>query len=208
MSIIFILVSIFIQGGSLGLVRDYLKEGKMKLAGFASYGLKYYLRLLGLGLFIILIIAVFGLVAAIIVAATTPLNNAVVTTIATVIAIVIGAIGLYLVILLMMSPYALICEEGGVIKSMKTSAEIVRKAIGRVLLLLTVLILIALGVGFLVGFLTGLVTAALPVRAGQVIIGIVNSIFNSYLGIAMMASFMAIYLALAGKEKVEAQKVF
>src|SRR3989338_4513484 len=46
-SVLFILISIFIQGGALGIVRDTIKEGRAKLAGFTSYGLKYYLRLLG-----------------------------------------------------------------------------------------------------------------------------------------------------------------
>ena len=209
LSVIFILISIFVQGGSLALVRDHVKEGKMKLGSFASYGLKYYLRLLGLGFFIVLIIAVFGLIAAVIVAATAPLNNVVVTTIAGIIAIVIGAIGLYAILLLILSPYALVSEELSIIESMKRSLALVRKAIGRVLLLLVVLILISLGIGFLLGFLTGLMTAALPVKVGQVLIGFVNSIFNGYLGVVMTASFMGYYLALAAEAKKGAgEKVF
>jgi hypothetical protein len=78
-SILFILVSIFMQGGSLGVVRDYIKEGKMKLSQFASYGLKYYLRLLGLGLVIILFVFIIAVIAALIVAATAPLNNVIAT---------------------------------------------------------------------------------------------------------------------------------
>jgi len=208
LSVVFILISIFVQGGSLALVRDYVKEGKMKLGRFVSYGLKYYLRLLGLGFFIVLIIVVFGLIAALIVASTTPLNNVVVTTIAGIIAIVVGAIGLYAILLLILSPYALVSEELGIVGSMKRSIGLVRKALGKVLLLLVVLILISLGIGFLLGFLTGLVTAALPVKGGQILIGFVNSIFNGYLGVIMTASFMGYYLALAGKEKGAGEKVF
>lgn len=208
LSIVFILVSIFVQGGSLGLVRDYIKEGKMKLGSFASYGLKYYLRLFVLGFFIILIIGILGLLAALIIAATTPLNNTALTVIAAIIAIVIGAVGLYCVLLLVMAPYSLICNETGAVASMKKSIEVVRKAIGKVLLLLVILILISLGIGFLLGFLTGLVTAPMPVKIGQIIIGVVNSAFNGYLGIVMMASFMAMYLALAGKASTPQEKVF
>lgn len=200
-SMLFVLVSIFVQGGALGLVRDYIKAGKMNLGGFASYGLKYYLRFLGLGLIIILIIGIVALIAALIIAATAPLNNTVVTVIATIIAIIIGAVGLYCVLLLIMSPYSLVGDELGIIGSMKKSIEVVRKAVGRVLLLLVLLILISLGIGFLIGFLTGLITVAMPVGAGQVVIGVVNSIFSGYLGIVMMAAFMAFYLALTGKEK-------
>jgi len=205
-SVIFILVSIFFQGASLGLIRDAVKMGSLKLGNFVSYGAKYYLRLLGLGLFIVLIIAIAGIVAALLVAATAPLNNTVVTVIASVIAIIIAAFALYYILLLMLSPYSLVCEDAGVFAAIRRSMTAVRKIIGRVLLLLVIIILISLGLGFLVGLLTGAVTAAIPAAAGQVVIAIVNSIFNGYLGIAMMAVFMVFYLAIA--EKPAAEKVF
>ncbi|OGW83562.1 MAG: hypothetical protein A2987_04140 [Omnitrophica bacterium RIFCSPLOWO2_01_FULL_45_10] len=200
-SLLFILVSIFVQGGSLALIRDYIKEGKMKLANLLSNGLKYYLRLFGLGLLIILIVTVAALLAALLVVATAPLNNTTVTIIAATIALVIGGIGLYYMLLLTMSPYSLVCDEVGIIESMKRSVKLVRKNVGKVLLLLVILILISLGIGFLIGLVIGLLTAAVPGGAGQVLISIVNSAFNGYLGVVMMASFMVFYLALAAKEK-------
>ena len=69
-TVIFILISIFVQGGALGLVRDTIKEGKMKLASFASYGAKYYVKLLALGILIILIIGIVALIAALLIAVT------------------------------------------------------------------------------------------------------------------------------------------
>jgi len=207
-SVLFILISIFVQGGALGTVKDYIKEGKAALGKFASYGLKYYLKLLVLGILIVLIIAVVGLVAALIVAATVPLNNAVVTVIAAIIAIALGAVGLYYILLLILSPYTLVCDDSGVFDAMKKSLRVVRKALGRIILLLVLLVLISLGIGFIVGFAAGLIAIALPVTVGQVIIGLVNSAFNGYLGIVLMASFMAIYLALSEKEKTAGQKVF
>jgi len=208
LSILFVIASIFVQGGALALIRDYVKEGKMKLGSFVSLGLKYFLRLFGLGLLIILVIVIVGLVAALIVAATAALKNTAVTIAATVVAVVIGAIGLYYIFLLILSPYTLVCEELGVIGAMKRSINIVRRSILKVILLLVVLILISLGIGFLVGFLTGLVTVAIPAGVGQIVIGIVNSIFNGYLGVVMMASFMALYLGIIEKEKTSAHKVF
>ena len=201
LGLLFVIVSIFMQGGSLGVVRDYIKEGKAKLAQFASYGLKYYLRLLGLGLLIILIVLIVALIAALIIIATTPLNNVIVTVIASIIAIAAGLAGIYFVILLVMSPYSLICEETGIIGAMKRSAAVVKKAFWGTLLLLTLLVLIAIGIGVLLGVLTGLVTLAMPAKAGQILIGVVNSLFNGYFGVVMMAAFMAFYLRLAGQEK-------
>jgi membrane-anchored glycerophosphoryl diester phosphodiesterase (GDPDase) len=103
-----------------------------------------------------------------------------------------------------MSPYSIICDGTGVMGAMKKSIGIVRKSIGKVLLLLVLLVLISLGIGLLVGFVLGLVTVAMPAMAAQILIGIVNSVFNGYLGVVMMAAFMAFYLALEGKEKPSA----
>lgn len=208
LSAVFVLVSIFLQGASLGLVRDQIKTGKAALSNFASYGAKYYLRLLGLGALVVAIIGIIAVVAALLIAATIPLKNTAVTVVMSVIAIIVGAIGLYWIFLLILTPYSIVCEEAGVIDAMKKSMKTVRRSIGKVVLVLVVLVLISLGIGFLVGFLTGLISAALPVRVGQVLIGIVNSIINGYLGVVMMASFMGLYLAIMAKDKTSAEKVF
>ena len=207
-STLFVLASIFMQGGSLGVVRDYIKEGKMKLSQFASYGLKYYLRLLGLGVIIILLVLIIAAIAALIVAATAPMNNVVITSIAAIIAITIGLVGIYFVILLVMAPYVMVSDGVSVVEAMKRSMRVVRKSFWKVLLLLVLLILIAIGIGVLLGVIMGFLTITLPLKMGQMIIGVVNSLFNGYFGIVMMASFMALYMALAGQEKTVAQKVF
>lgn len=199
-TVIFILLSIFMQGGSLGLVKDYIKGNKMNLGKFASYGLKYYLRLLGVGVIIILLIVIAALIAGLIVAVVTPLNNVVATVIATIIAIAVGLACIYFVIRLVMSPYALVCDESGIIQAMKNSMNVVRgKYFWKVLLLLVLIVLIAIGIGVLVGIITGLITVAMPPKAGQTIIGVVNSLFNGYLGIVMMAAFLSYYLTLQEK---------
>jgi hypothetical protein len=195
-SAVFILISIFMQGGALGVVRDYVKEGRSKLASFVSYGAKYYLRLIGLGVLIILLVLIIALIAALIVAATAPLNNVVVTVIAAVVAIAVGLAGIYLTLLLVMSPYSLICDDTGIVAAMKNSIGAVKKAFWKVLLLLVLLVLVAIGIGFLIGVVAGLLTAALPARPGQMVIGVINSLFNGYLGVVMMAAFMTYYMAL------------
>ena len=205
-SVLFILISIFIQGGALGIVRDTIKEGRGKLANFASYGLKYYLRLLGLGVLILLIVVIIALIAALLIAGTAPLNNNVITTIATIITVAIAIIvGLLYFIPLTLSPYALICDETGVIASMKKSLKLVRKPFSRtltLLLLFIILILISLGIGFVIGFLVGMVTAVVPVVVGQVLMGIPTSAVNGILGIVMLEGFVTFYLGLTGKERV------
>lgn len=200
-SVVFILLSILMQGGSLGSIRDYIKEGKMKLASFISYGFKYYLKLLGLGLLIILLVVIAALIAALIVAVTAPLNNVIATTIATIIAVTIGLAALYFVLLLIMSPYSIVCDGNGIIAAMKKSMAVVRKAFLRVLLLSIVIVLINLGIGVIIGIITGALTSAMPAKAGQIVMGVINSALNSYLGIVAITAFMTYYLALSGKEQ-------
>ncbi len=205
-SIVFILISIFVQGGSLGLVRDIIKQGKMALGSFASYGLKYYFRLFGLGLLIILIVGIVALIAGLVIAATAPLNNQVVTTLAVIVSVLIAlVVGVLYFIPFTLSPYALVCDETGIIESLKKSLVVAKKPISRVfklMLLFVLLILIALGVGFVVGFIAGLITALTPIAVGRVIMAIATSIVNGYLGIVMTASFMSFYLGYTGKEKI------
>ena len=198
---LFILVSILMQGGSLGVVRDYIKEGKMKLSQFASYGLKYYMRLLGLGIVIILLVLITALIAVLIVAATAPMNNVIATVVASVVAIAIGLVGIYFVILFVMAPYTVVIDETGIIEALKRSMRVVKKSFWKILLLLILLVLIAVGIGVLLGVAAGLLTVALPPKLGQMIIGVLSSLFNGYFGIVLMASFMALYMALAGQTK-------
>ncbi|MDD5422770.1 MAG: hypothetical protein WC592_07055 [Candidatus Omnitrophota bacterium] len=204
-SIVFILISIFFQGATIGLVRDAIKAGKMQLSNFVSYGMKYYLRLLVLGILIILIVAVVALVIGLIIAMVVPLNNTVVTAIAVTIAVAIGIItALLYFIPLTLSPYALVCDEVGAIEAMKRSLAVAKKPFARVLwllLLFVLLILISLGIGFAVGLVVGLITAVLPAGLGRILMSVVTSAINGYLGVVMMAAFMIFYLSIAGKEK-------
>ncbi len=198
---IFILISIFIQGGALGVVKDIIKEGKMKLASFVSYGVKYYIKLLILGVFIVFIIGAVALIAALLIASTAQLNNLVISSIAVAIAIAIGVVALlFYFIPFSLSPYALVCEELGVIASLKRGMVVAKKQFTRVFLLVLlfiILVLISLGVGLLFGFIVGMIGALMPVAAAKIFMIAVTSIINGYLGIVMMGTFMVYYLDLA-----------
>jgi hypothetical protein len=198
-SIVFILVSIFFQGASLGLIRDHIKQGSMKLAGFAGYGAKYYLRLMGLGLIIVALIAVVALIAGVIIAVTAPLNNTVVTSVAVIISIAIAVIAAVLYFIpFTMAPYALVSNESGVIASLKRSLAVMKplSKVAKLILLYVVLILISLGIGFLVGFLVGLIAAVVPQTIGRVLMAFATSVINGYLGVVMTTAFMIFYFAV------------
>lgn len=198
-SFIFIIISIFIQGGSLGLVRDAMKEGKMKLAAMPQYGAKYFVRLLVLGILILLLVVIVALVAGLLIALTTPLNNPIVTGIAIVIAAVIAIMALlYFFIPFILSPYAVVCDDVGAIEALKKSIAVGRKPFPKVfalLLLVVVVVLISLGVGFLIGLVVGLISAVIPAGAGRILMLVVSSAVNSYLGVVVTAAFMTYYLS-------------
>jgi hypothetical protein len=202
-SLVFALISIFIQGGTLGLIRDGIKEGGMKLGNFSKYGGKYYLRLLGLGAVIILMVAAVALISGLVIAATASINNAVVTAVAIVVAIAIAiTIGLLYFIPFTLSPYAIVCDDLGVIAAMKKCVDVARNPFSRLLfliLLFLLLILIGFGVGYILGILLGLVSTALPSIAGRVLTAVVASAVNGYLGVVMMTAVMTFYLKASGK---------
>lgn len=201
-SFVFIIISIFIQGGSLGLIRDMIKEGRMKLAAIIQYGLKYFVRLLLLGALILLFVIIIALIAGLLIAVTAPLNNAAVTAVAIVIAIAIAVVtALYFFIPFILSPYAIVCDEVGVVEALKRGIAVGRKPFSRVFALLglvVLLVLIALGIGFLVGLVIGLISAALPDAAARILMIVVSSAVNSYLGVMATAAFMLFYLSKKG----------
>ncbi len=185
---ILVLITIFVRGGSLGIIRDYIKEGKVALSKFTAYGIKYYLRLLGLGLAIILVGIILTLIASLLMIVPALLGNEAVLVVVGILALVVEGIGIYLIILMaVMSPYLIICNDAHVIEAMTGSIDITRSVIGKVLLLLIIFGIISLCITAIVNLLSG---------GNQVIIGIVTSIFNGYFSIAVMASFMTLYLSL------------
>ena len=205
-SFIFILISIFVQGGTIGLIKDAVKEGKMKLASMAQYGAKYFVRLLILGIVIMLAVVIAALVAALIVAVTAPINNTAVTAVAVAIAIaIIIAAAIWFFIPFTLSPYAMICDETGAIEALKKSIEVARKPFSNIftlLLLIIILVLIALGLGFLIGLIMGLLSAVLPVGAARILMIVASSAVNGYLGVVATAAFLAFYLSKTKKESV------
>lgn len=196
LSAVFILASIFIQGGVLGSVRDAVKAGKAEVAKFVGYGKKFYLRLLMLALLIILIVAIFGFIVTMIVAASAPTQNGVLIALTTVLALAIGAAGIFAILLLFLSPYILVIEDLGVMDAVKASIEFTKKILVKILGLGALLILIGFGVGFVTGIIAGILSLAIKGKALQVLMGIVNGGVNSFIGILIASTLVTYYLAM------------
>ena len=207
LSIIFILASIFVQGGILGSVKDIVKEGKQELGRFVNYGAKFYLRLLCIALIIILIIGVVGFIATLIVATSAPTGNAGLIAFTAIIALVIAGLGLYLMLLLFLSPYILIAEDTGVLKAMRMSIDFVRKIVLKVLGLGALLVLIGLGIGLLMGVVAGILSIIFKGKILQFIMGIISGGVNGYISIVVTSCLMTYYLTMKGAQSKESPAV-
>jgi hypothetical protein len=190
--IVFILLTIFVQAGSLGYVRDKIKKGSAGMAEFMSAGGKYYLRLLLIGLVVALVIGVFVLLAAIVVS----VLGAKMNVLAIILAIVLASFGIYFVILLFLAPYVAVADEQGVIASIKQSVAKVRKNILALLGISLILIAIGFGIGLLLG--AGFAGLSLVIKGmpAQILFALLSSFVNAYLGLVVTGSFMSFYLAL------------
>lgn len=184
---LFLLVSIFMQSGSLAYVRDRIKTGTASLAGFAGNGLKYYLRLLGAGLVMAVIAGVLIVVAGV--------AMRLLATAGVVIAVILGVVGVVLFFFIFLSPYVVVADEEKVFKAISKSAATVRGNVLAVLVLTVLLILIALGVGVLLGLILGLLSFAVKGLASQIVIAVLSSAVNAFLGTIVSGAFMSFYLS-------------
>jgi succinate dehydrogenase hydrophobic anchor subunit len=203
LSLMFVLASIFIQGGVLGSVRDYIKENKLDLGRFKGYGAKFYIRLLCLALIIMLIIAVVAFIATLIIAASAPTKNAIMITLTTIIALIVGGAGIYITILLFLSPYILVVEDVGIVESMSRSIAFVRKVLLKIIGLGALLVLIGFGIGLIMGIIAGIISLAIKGKFLQFITGILNGGVNAYLSILVTGCLVTYYLAGKGAESKE-----
>ena len=192
LSLVFIVVSIFLQAGSLGYVRDFIKTGQTSLSTFKSTGSKFFLRIFGVSAIVGLFVVILSIVAAlaILIGGQTP------NPVSVVIAGVVFLIGLAGVLMVFLSPYILVADDKKVIESLRESITLVKANIGKVLSLGLMLILIGFGIGLLLGILFGLLGGILPGVVGQIVFGFFSSVVNAYIGVVVSATFMAFYLSL------------
>ncbi len=190
--IVYIFLAIFFQAGQLGYVRDKIKTGQAALSNFLSAGGKYYLPVLVLGVIVAVIIGVCVLLAALVVAF---LQN--VQVVAIPLAILFGALGIYFVVMLFLSPYAIVVDGKSVKESLGTSSKLVKKNILGLLGIVAILIVVGFAVGLVLGaLLAGVGFIVKQEMASQVVFAVLTSFVNAYLGIAVTGAFMNFYLSL------------
>ncbi len=193
--IIFILLTIFVQGGSMAYIRDKIKKGAAEFSVFTQSGTRYYLRLLAIGLVIGLVVGIFVLLASL----TFALLQQTAAAAGIAVAVVFGLIGLAVVILMFLAPYIVVTEEAKAIDSIKRSVTFVKKQLWPVLGMFGLLIVMGFAFGLVVGLVYALIGLAVPEgRVSQIIFSILSGFVNSFLGVIVTASFLAYYLANSG----------
>ena len=191
--LVFMLLSVFIQGGSLGFIRDLVKTGKAEFSSFTASGGKYYLKLFLLGLLVAAIVGVLILLAAVAVAVLAKAANVV----GIILALLLASLGIYFALLILLAPYAIVVDGSGVMASVKHSIKLVKQNILTVLAIVGLLILIGFGIGIVMGALFALIRLGIPGTASDYVFGILGSFVNAYLGVVVTGSFMNLYLSVS-----------
>ncbi len=191
--LVFVLLTIYFQGGSLAFIRDSVKTGSAKLSDFFAGAGKYYLKLFLLGLIVTAVLAVTILAAALVAG----LLGGIGPWVAAPVTILIAALGIYFVVLLFFSPYAVVVEEKGVGAAIKQSMQLVKKNVLSLLGISVLMVLIGFGIGLALGaLLAGVSIAFKAPMATQIIFALLSSIVNAFLGVLVTGSFMNLYLSL------------
>jgi len=203
-SILFIFINIFIEGGVLGVLKDSIVTGaNTNLGTFAKYGAKFYLRFLGMGLFVFLILILIGLIISLIIGISTAVSNFIATVVSVILTIllVVGvAVSLFL---LFFSPYTLVVDDIGVLKAMGNSIRFVKSHVWNILGLGILILLVGLGIGFIAGIALGLISLILKGAAYQIVTSIISGALSSYLTIVVSVALINYYMAQSGGQKEE-----
>lgn len=193
---VFMLVTVYMQGASLGYIRDKFKDSSAKLSNFFAAGAKNYVKILLLSILVALIIGFFVLIAALLVSLLGPKAQVV----SVILALLTASVGIYVLILFFLAPYIMIADNKGVIAALKESAHLVRQNILKVIGIAVTLVALGFSVGLILGVLIAAISVAIKGIAAQLIFGFLSSIVNAYLGFLVSASFMALYYGLSHKE--------
>ena len=196
--IVFIFLTIYFQAGSMTYVRDSVKSGSAALPNFFSGG-KYYIKLFLLGLVVAAVIGVSVLLAAVVagfLGSISPFLGVPFT-------ILVAAFGLYLIVMLFLSPYAVVVDEKGVRAALKTSMKLVKKNILALLGITLLMVAIGFAVGMVLGAILAGISAILKAKmATQITFAVLSSLVNAVLGVLVTAAFTVFYLSLPERNNI------
>ncbi len=197
-------VGIFIQGGVLGVIRDFVKwNERVKLSKFfVSYAKKFFTRLLGLGFLMMGVVLAVLLVAGGSSALVTLIVGVDIGGIVSTILLLLGVVGIVAIMLFLFPAYfILVVEETGIMKAVKISISFVKKFFGKVMGLLVLWLLIYLGISLVIGLIALLLGNIGNVSLQRIIGSVLNGAIGSYMMVCITGSWISFYLALSGANK-------
>ncbi|MCG3175276.1 MAG: hypothetical protein MOGMAGMI_00198 [Candidatus Omnitrophica bacterium] len=190
LALIFILVSVYMQAGSMGYVRDRVKAGQASLGSFASAGGHFYLRFLAVGAVVAVTAGIFVLIAALVMG----FLGQSLPVVAIPIAVVAFLAGLYFIIMMFLAPYIVVCKEEKAIPAIKQSMDFVKRNILPILGLALILTAAGFVLGVALGALFALITLVVQGTISQILFATLSSAVNAFLGVVVSGAFMAFYL--------------
>jgi hypothetical protein len=193
LTVLFSLIAVFITAGALVHIKGLIKTGTAKLASFISDAVKYFARLLGVILIILLAFLIVGIlfftIRGVMPAALKPLTIAIMTLVFIVLAIFI-----------LMVPYALVGSDLSVIESIKKGILLGGKNFFKILAVMAIMFGIAVVVIVIAGIITGLLSFLLRPISGY-ITAIVMAIASSIMTILVNIVYMDFYLKNVNSHK-------
>lgn len=194
LAVISFAVFIFLQGGAMGIIKDYIKTGRADLSRFIDYGRKFYSRILLLFL-TYLLIGIFVVLGLTILQGLTYLLDA--NPFLGILLLVILVFLAFAAIVLLIYPlYTIVVEDKSVLESFKKGIKVAKENYLRTLGLFLLLFTFGVIVSLLVAFIGTLIAAPFPIAVENVIITVVNAVAQSYIPIVMMVAFMSFYMTL------------
>jgi len=200
--IFFLLLSVFIQAGLLGCIKEVIKGGQTKIGNMVALGKKYFLRLLGLTLLIGLIVMLLAVFSTGGLLLTGEGGGTFLRSLGMFISILFGVLAICAAIALFYAPYILVVDDCPVIASMRKSIDFIKRFLGKALGTGGVVILVIIAASIVLAVLLiplASLTGSLEEPSGlfQFISNILGSGLNAYLGIMGMAAFVSLYMGLA-----------
>jgi len=192
LGILFMLVTVFVQAGTIGYIEQVAKHGSSSLSVFKQAGLKNYFRILGLGVVMGLVMLILAVIAIIGFLAGGP--EAEPSSAAVVLAVIVALTGLVLLLFMFMAPYAAVVDGKGVFGALKMSFGIVKRNFWTVLAVGLLMVLVGFAADVVLRLIGGALAAAMPGKVSQAIAGFLSSGVNAYLGIVTASAFMSVYL--------------
>jgi len=204
-SIIGMFVLVFIQGGALSAVRDFIKTGSFKMSDLIENGKKYYTRLLSYVGLILGATIVIMVIIAVIIAGILAVSNNIFTQV--IVGALLTAAAITAMIFFLYPIYIIVAEDTGPIAALKKGLEISKNNFWQTLLLMLILFIGLFLASFLIGFLLIGISAFLPNIVGRIITIIISSVLQSAFTMLIMVVIMNYYLSLttgAGKQEPQA----